>query len=89
MIKKQQQQQQHPLDVTPGTAIEVPVVTIMERATISEAASQPPADSSQDSSSNSSSSRRGVTEAIANVDADQTTLRRRQTDPAKPNESSL
>ncbi|XP_041770274.1 uncharacterized protein LOC121592679 isoform X2 [Anopheles merus] len=90
MINKQQQQQQHPLDVTPGTAIEVPVVTIMERATTSEAASQPPADSSQDSSSNSSSSRRGVTEAIANVDADQTTLRRRQqTDPAKPNESSL
>uniref|UniRef100_A0A182P8I6 Uncharacterized protein n=1 Tax=Anopheles epiroticus TaxID=199890 RepID=A0A182P8I6_9DIPT len=95
--QQQQQQQQLPLEVTLGTAgtsIDVPVVTIVDRATTSDAASHPLSNSSQDSSSTSScSSSRALSETNANVTSttttDLTTLRRRQTEPAKSNESSL
>ncbi|XP_053664196.1 uncharacterized protein LOC128713364 [Anopheles marshallii] len=70
-------------------AIEVPVVTIVDRAMTSDATSQPLSSNSHDSSTSCSS--RGVTEMNVLVDTEQNTLRRRQqqTETAKPNDSSL
>uniref|UniRef100_A0A182WAF0 Uncharacterized protein n=1 Tax=Anopheles minimus TaxID=112268 RepID=A0A182WAF0_9DIPT len=84
VVSKQQQLQQS----VAGT-IEVPVVAIVDRATTSDATSQPLSSNSHDSSNSSSS--RGVTEMNMLVETEQNTLRRRQqpTDPAKSNESSL
>ncbi|XP_049298950.1 uncharacterized protein LOC125771872 [Anopheles funestus] len=83
VVSKQQQQQ------GAAGAIEVPVVAIVDRATTSDATSQPLSSNSHDS--NTSSSSRGMTEMNVLVETEQNTLRRRQqqTEPAKPNESSL
>uniref|UniRef100_A0A182T4U1 Uncharacterized protein n=1 Tax=Anopheles maculatus TaxID=74869 RepID=A0A182T4U1_9DIPT len=80
VVSKQQQQQQQSV----AGAIEVPVVAIVDRTPTSDAASQPPSSNSHDSASST-----GLTEINVLVDTENTLRRRPQTEPAKPNESSL